>query len=148
MKFSYMLPRNTKAKALNMVLNSNDRYDRHYRAKVAKKLRDLARCQESGRVFDPYTVDRPCRVIAHIYPPTKQDMDPPNVWPTVKPLIDGLTDAGVWNDDNGRVVAETSGSPPRMRVILVKVQTTYALARITPAHAGNTIGPPERGIGP
>ena len=97
MKFSYMLPRNTKAKALNMVLNSNDRYDRHYRAKVAKKLRDLARYHESGRVFDPYTVDRPCRVIAHIYPPTKQDMDPPNVWPTVKPLMDGLTDAGVWN---------------------------------------------------
>ena len=54
-KFSYMLPRNTKAKALNMVLNSNDRYDRHYRAKVAKKLRDLARYQESGRVFDPYS---------------------------------------------------------------------------------------------
>ena len=108
MKFSYMLPRNTKAKAMNMVLNSNDRYDRHYRAKVAKKLRDLAKYQESGRVFDPYTVDRPCRVIAHIYPPTKQDMDPPNVWPTVKPLMDGLTDAGVWNDDNGRVVAETS----------------------------------------
>ncbi len=108
MKFSYMLPRNTKEKALNMVLNSNDRYDRHYRAKVAKKLRDMARYQESGRVFDPYTVDRPCRVIAHVYPPTNQNMDPPNVWPTVKPIMDGLTDAGVWNDDNGRVVAETS----------------------------------------
>lgn len=108
MKFSYILPRNTKVKALNMVLNSNDRYDRHYRAKVSKKLRDMARYQESGRVFDPYTADRPCRVIAYIYPPTKQDMDPPNVWPTVKPLMDGLTDAGVWNDDNGRVVTETS----------------------------------------
>lgn len=31
---------------------------------------------------------------------TRRRMDPANAYPTVKPLIDGLTDAGVWEDDD------------------------------------------------
>ncbi|QBX16900.1 hypothetical protein Javan291_0024 [Streptococcus phage Javan291] len=31
-------------------------------------------------------------------------MDPPNFYPTVKALVDGLTDAGIWSDDNHEVI--------------------------------------------
>lgn len=35
-----------------------------------------------------------------VYSPTRRKLDPPNLYPTVKPLIDGLTDCGWWEDDN------------------------------------------------
>lgn len=39
-----------------------------------------------------------------IYAPTKRRLDPPNFYPTVKALVDGLTDAGIWTDDNSEVI--------------------------------------------
>ena len=35
-----------------------------------------------------------------IYPPTRRRFDPPNLYPTVKHLIDGLTDSKLWEDDD------------------------------------------------
>lgn len=35
-----------------------------------------------------------------IQPPTRRRMDPPNLYPTVKALIDGLTDCAWWEDDD------------------------------------------------
>ena len=35
-----------------------------------------------------------------VYPPTRRRLDPPNLYPTVKALIDGLTDACWWSDDD------------------------------------------------
>ena len=42
MKFEFSLPRNTKLKALNMVINSNDRYHQTDKAKVTKRIRAFA----------------------------------------------------------------------------------------------------------
>lgn len=106
-KFTYYLPRNTKNRKQNMVLNSNDRLNRFARMETTQKLRALAAYQESGRVFDPYTAEHPARLILTVCPPTRQDVDPPNLYPTFKALIDGLTDAGVWEDDNNRIILET-----------------------------------------
>ncbi|MGQ7424298.1 hypothetical protein ACTGVR_07365 [Streptococcus suis] len=39
-----------------------------------------------------------------IYAPTERRMDPPNFYPTVKALVDGMTDAGIWTDDNHEVI--------------------------------------------
>ena len=39
MKFEFSLPRNTKNKALNMVINSNDRQHQTDKAKVTKRIR-------------------------------------------------------------------------------------------------------------
>lgn len=47
-------------------------------------------------------------VTATIYPPTRRHIDPPNLWPTVKALLDGLTDASWWEDDDFTHVVETS----------------------------------------
>lgn len=35
-----------------------------------------------------------------VCPPTRRRLDPPNLYPTVKALIDGLTDACWWSDDD------------------------------------------------
>lgn len=47
---------------------------------------------------------RPCGLVVTIYAPTKRRLDPPNFYPTVKALVDGLTDAGIWTDDNSEVI--------------------------------------------
>lgn len=47
-------------------------------------------------------------VLVTVCPPTKRHIDPPNLWPTVKPLLDGLTDASWWKDDDFNHVVETS----------------------------------------
>lgn len=43
MKFEFSLPRNTKLKSLNMVINSNDRQHQTDKAKVTKRIRALER---------------------------------------------------------------------------------------------------------
>jgi crossover junction endodeoxyribonuclease RusA len=41
--------------------------------------------------------------------PDRRRRDAPNLWPTVKALIDGgLTDSGVLSDDNDQVVRRTT----------------------------------------
>ena len=37
-----------------------------------------------------------------VCPTTRSRMDPPNVYPSVKALVDGLTDAYWWEDDHWR----------------------------------------------
>lgn len=44
--------------------------------------------------FQKFTVD----VI--VSAPTRRRFDPPNLYPSVKPIIDGLTDASLWEDDS------------------------------------------------
>jgi crossover junction endodeoxyribonuclease RusA len=39
-------------------------------------------------------------VIVEVFTPTRRRSDPPNLYPTVKALVDGLTDAGWWEDDD------------------------------------------------
>lgn len=46
----------------------------------------------------------PVRVVVHVCPPTAQRCDPPNLYPTVKALIDGLTDASWWVDDDYKTI--------------------------------------------
>lgn len=40
------------------------------------------------------------RVEVKVYPPTARRIDPVNLYPTCKPIIDGLTDCGWWDDDD------------------------------------------------
>lgn len=43
-----------------------------------------------------------------MYSPTRSRLDPPNLYPTVKAIIDGMTDAGIWIDDNHKVIKKMS----------------------------------------
>lgn len=111
LKFEFSLPRNTKLKALNMVINSNDRLHQTNKAKVTKRIRAFAYWHTTATkdknqaVFSP---TNPCEVTVTVYSPTKSKLDPPNLYPTVKAIIDGMTDAGIWIDDNHKVIKKLS----------------------------------------
>ncbi|HGA1234405.1 TPA: hypothetical protein ACIRGU_000652 [Streptococcus suis] len=111
MKFEFVLPRNTKLKAQNMVINSNDRFHTQIKAKMTKRIRvfsyyqTLATKDKKRAVFSQSNT---CEVTVTIYSPTKSKLDPPNLYPTVKAIIDGMTDAGIWTDDNHKVIKKLS----------------------------------------
>lgn len=80
-----------------IILNSNQVVFRRVKGLRVKTLRQMGEALGlaiNENKFDKYTVD----VI--VYPPSKRRLDPPNLYPTVKPLIDGLTDANLWEDDD------------------------------------------------
>lgn len=79
-----------------ILLNANVSY--HYRDKAnrAKALRTLAK--EIGETYP--NKHEYFKITAHIFPPTRRRLDPPNLYPTVKHIIDGLTDAKIWEDDD------------------------------------------------
>lgn len=85
------LPAGTK------LLSSNDREHWRARARETASLREtaawLARAQKIPRL------DR-AHVLATYWPPDRRRRDPANLYPSVKACVDGLTDAGVWADDD------------------------------------------------
>lgn len=71
------------------------------------------------------TANPPVTVTAEIRYPTDRRADPANAEPVVKPILDGLTDAGVWPDDDSnhiRAVTYTrgpkTGQPGKYQVAL------------------------------
>jgi crossover junction endodeoxyribonuclease RusA len=92
MKVEFLIPS-------ELVLNSNQRLHPHVKAKKTKALRTLAESEAQG-----LRGLQPCRVIAWLAFPDRRRRDPNNWWPTVKALMDGLVDAGVWEDDNSQII--------------------------------------------
>ena len=94
----------------NEMLNSNDRMHYHVRAELTKHLREMANLEGRHYVGDLpegeflYSRKNPCHIVVHIHPPTSRRMDAPNWYPTIKPLIDGLTDMRMFEDDNDDVI--------------------------------------------
>ena len=101
MKFDFILS-NTKRK--KEMLNANDRPHWTQKAKITAYLRQIGRLKVSEGKYPAYTKKRPCGLVVTIYAPTKRRMDPPNFYPTVKALVDGMTDAGIWTDDYHEVI--------------------------------------------
>lgn len=65
------------------------------------------------------------KLVVTVCAPTKRKLDPPNLYPTVKPIIDGLTDASWWEDDEFEQLLEVSfrygglsGNSKEYRIIL------------------------------
>lgn len=101
MKFTFELY-NTKQR--KEMISSNDRLHYQKKAKLTANLRALARFKTKGSVNVPYSVKKPCGVNVTFLSPTRRRYDPPNFYPTIKALIDGMTDSGVWTDDNHEVI--------------------------------------------
>lgn len=101
MKFEFILS-NTKRK--KEMLNANDRMNWARKAKITAYLRQIGRLNVPKGKYVTHTKNRPCGLVVTIYAPTKRRMDPPNFYPTVKALIDGMTDAGIWTDDSHEVI--------------------------------------------
>ena len=66
------------------------------------KLRELGKNNTPKNLT--FSKESPCTVTITIYQPTNRRMDAPNWYPTIKALIDGLTDGGLWTDDNNEVI--------------------------------------------
>lgn len=101
MKFEFILS-NTKRK--KEMLNANDRMNWARKAKITAYLRQIGRLNVPKGKYVTHTKNRPCGLVVTIYAPTKRRMDPPNFYPTVKALVDGMTDAGIWTDDSHEVI--------------------------------------------
>jgi len=83
------------------VLTSNQR--RHYQdtARATKVLRLTGKLNAESQGLKPMT-----RVHLHVFVgwPDRRRRDVPNLWPTIKALVDGIVDAGILPDDNDDVV--------------------------------------------
>ena len=94
LKFDFFLTRkggknNTLANG-NQIINANDRMNWRVKGLIAQFLRRLGHDKAIDTSYSPdnplFSSENPC------------------LYPTVKPLIDGMTDAGVWSDDNNHVI--------------------------------------------
>ena len=85
-------------------LNSNHRHHRMVVADRTKNIREAARLQFRRMKKVP----TPANVLAMIHTPTNGRFDPPNAWPTVKAMIDGIVDAGILADDSSKHIPVTS----------------------------------------
>lgn len=119
MKFIYELNRSTaKGRALrggNEMISSNDRLNPHVKAELTAYLRNLS-TEIAEETYDnleetTFTEKNPCHIGVIICAPTSRRMDSPNWYPTVKALIDGLTDAHVFQDDNNRIITSMTFLP-------------------------------------
>lgn len=96
-----------------MLLNSNRPI--HYQAKgqIVRKLRKYGAevYLEPFDGKDPGVIFEHFNILVEVFPPTRRRLDPPNLYPTVKPLIDAgsVTDedsrnsgvgVGLWEDDD------------------------------------------------
>ena len=96
------------------MISANDRLHFQQKAKITRFLRELAKYEGSNTLKDwyglPFSEDKPCNVRVVIFSPTIRKYDPPNWSPTSKALLDGLTDAEFWTDDNYNIIKEVSFS--------------------------------------
>lgn len=109
-KFEFWLPRNTKNKKLNMVINSNDRDHNKVTGHMVSRIRKLAAYEtktKKDKHMLPFSPKRPCHLTVTVYKPTRRRLDTPNLYPTVKALVDGMTEAKIWTDDNDNVIKST-----------------------------------------
>lgn len=100
--------------ARKQMISANDRLHFQQKAKITRFLRELAKYEGQNTLKDwyglPFSEDKPCKVRVVIFSPTLRKYDPPNWSPTTKALLDGLTDAEFWTDDNYNIIKEVSFS--------------------------------------
>ena len=80
-------------------LSSNQRF-RHWGQELERKKALRSMGQVGGRNSTNLRFTRPVHVVAHIGYATNATADPGNAAPTLKALIDGMTLAHVWADDD------------------------------------------------
>lgn len=87
-----------------ILLNANIKYHYLDKGNRARKVRELAKStgENLNIKFNKF------KITVYVCPPTRRRMDPPNLYPTLKPIIDGLTDAGLWEDDDYTRLIEVS----------------------------------------
>lgn len=85
---------------------------RHLKAMAYVATRDLLELEVIKRVTVPVHV-----TVEVSLPKAASRFDPPNYYPSVKPLIDGMTQAGLWPDDSSHYIPQFTfmAAPPTSR---------------------------------
>lgn len=95
-KYTLTFPPGTK------LINVNNRENRYARAKTTKALREMARVLAVKQKIPQM---EKARVTAAYFPPDRRRRDSSNIlFLSAKAALDGLTDAGIWQDDNDKIV--------------------------------------------
>lgn len=94
-------------------MTSNQRLHYQVKRRRTEALRTLAYVQTRNTLQHPplknlVPIRKPMRLTATIHLPTARRFDPPNAWPTVKALVDGVVDAGILPDDSSDEIPVTS----------------------------------------
>lgn len=104
----------------DMWMTSNSRLHWAEKARRTRKLRELG-CMVGRSEINRLHLTRPvfsrCVVAANIMYPRRGRADPANAYPVIKALVDGLTDAGYWVDDDSEHVAKLEILRSPMRVV-------------------------------
>lgn len=80
-------------------MNDRDHYRKH--AELVKAWREATYFYACQSVPGPRNRRRYAKQVVRVALPVpdKRRRDPHNFFPTIKPIVDGLTDAGLWPDD-------------------------------------------------
>lgn len=79
------------------ILNSNVKLHHFIKSERAAYIRDLARTKSAQELEIPFNK---FMITVYVKSPTRRRIDPANLYPTIKPIIDGMTDSGWWEDDD------------------------------------------------
>ncbi|MFM9566151.1 hypothetical protein [Streptomyces turgidiscabies] len=90
------------------LLNANKNMPMHDRRRVVARLREAARdaVSECPALLDAMAAARPdplfqrAHILGVLHPSTKGRRDPANWYPSFKACVDGLVDAGLFEDDD------------------------------------------------
>lgn len=85
-------------------ISSNDR--RVWQDKARRTAR-LVKVGATIATVQRLKVETPARLTVTVHMPSNRRFDPPNAWPTIKPLIDGFVKAGALTDDSHKEIPET-----------------------------------------
>lgn len=95
----------------SMWLSANDRLHWAVEAERTRWLRQLALARAKIERTPPHNVTHVAAFVGYL---RNGKADPANAAPTVKALIDGMTDAGVWpDDDSTHVIGPTYLRDPK-----------------------------------
>lgn len=103
------------------LLNANDRTHWRTRARITKALREAA--EESALDAQIPPLNR-ATIQAVLHPHDKRRRDAHNWYPSFKAAIDGVVDAGVLPDDNGKHLIKVEvvlGAPVRHNQIALRI---------------------------
>lgn len=90
------------------LLNSNQRMHHHDRRRFTKALRDAAHetVTECPSLMDALAAAKPgplfqrAHILGVVHPGSNRRADPANLYPSFKAAVDGLVDAGLFEDDD------------------------------------------------
>ena len=103
---SFELRRTPRNKKTNQIITANDTLNRFERAAIVKRLRRLSK----AKTLEAMTLNNITEHITDVDIIIKQTRfdnrtrDAMNLAPTFKALIDGMTDADIWEDDNDDII--------------------------------------------